>query len=520
LAKKGNRSAAEIDLTSFEFATAAACGSCHPGGGPLEYDRKGNRYDVFAADPKNNITSGGDNAFDGDYFKARWQESGVVEADCLMCHSPGYDMNARNRQLSVFNYKWAASAGAGIAEITGEVKKNEKPIIKYKADKFNAEGQFNLPIIKEVPTENCLFCHAETDWKKKGTSYSHRFDVHLRAGMKCVECHPAGTSAKDKRINSKEEHNFGKGDDPGALVRDDLDNTMITCEECHGKGLNRAPLMKHASFTDGSFEVHQEKIACQTCHVPQKSVKAALLQDSTVLNPKPRVPGLKRIWSFYGPDVKPWNYYGEVDLTKGKGKPLFFYTPQLRWYKKKIYPVSSLYSIWYGLKANDRKGLNQVFMQDIWGMWSQKDTYSLLSKIQEDNGDGFIEANRPEEIDAALKSMQAYLTSKGIGLKNQQVVLVKGNEMYLSGNKKISLQKEQYEYSAYGSTFKLSHDIAPAGAALGATGCADCHRKDAPFFTKPYMTDPFGADGKTKWIPAYKALNYSEEALKEQTQER
>jgi hypothetical protein len=159
-------------------------------------------------------------------------------------------------------------------------------------------------------------------------------------------------------------------------------------------------------------------------------------------------------------------------------------------------------------------------MQDIWGMWSQKDTYSLLSKIQDDNGDGFIEANRPEEIDAALKAMQAYLTNKGISLKSQQVVLVKGNEMYLSGNKKISLLKEPYEYSAYGSTFKLSHDIASAGAALGATGCADCHRKDAPFFSRPFMTDPFGADGKIKWIPAYKVLNYSEEALKEQTQER
>ena len=518
MAKKENTSGRDIDLTSFEFVTS--CGVCHPGGGSLEYDRNGNRYDRFAADTKSGITSGGDNRFDGDYYKAHWAETGVLEADCLMCHMPGYNMISRNKQLSMLNFQWAATAGAGLASVKGEVKKNEKPAVQYNGEKFDAEGRLNVPMIKKVPTENCLFCHSETDWKKKGTSYSHRFDVHLRAGMKCIECHPAGTSARDQRINSKEEHNFGKGDDPGALVRDDLDNTMITCEECHGKGLNRAPLMKHASFTDGSFEVHQEKIACQTCHVPQKAVKAALVQDSTVLNPKPRVPGLKRIWSFYGPDVKPWNYYGEVDLTKGKAKPLFFYTPQLRWYKEKIYPVSSLYSIWYGLKTNDRKGLNQVFMQDIWGMWSQKDTYSLLSKIKDDSGDGFLEANSPEEIDAALKSMQAFLTSKGFSLKNQQVVLVKGNEMYLSGNEKMSLQKEPYEYSAYGSTFKLSHDIAPAGAALGAAGCADCHRKDAPFFTHPYMTDPFGADGKIKFTPAYKMLKYSAEALKEQTQER
>jgi len=403
LAKKENASGKAIDMTSFDFAVS--CGKCHPGGGSLEYDRKGNRYDRFAAEQKNGIFSGGDNNFDGDYYKARWAETGVLEADCLLCHSPGYDIEKRNAQIAQLNFKWAAVAGAGVAEIKGAVKKGEKPSVQYLPDAFDSEGHLNIPMIKEAPTENCLFCHLETDWKKKGTSYSHRFDVHLRAGMKCVECHPAGTNAHDTRINSREEHNFGKGDDPGALVRNDLDNTGITCQECHEKGLNRAPVMQHAVFKDGSFDVHNDKISCQACHVSQKAVKAAQVQDSTVLNVQPRVPGLKRIWSFYGPDVKPWNYYGEVDLTKSKGKPLFFYRPQLRWYKGKLFPVNAMYSIWYGLKTEGRQGLDQVFMQDIWGMWSEKDGYPLLSKIRDGNGDGFIEANRPEEIEAAIRSM-------------------------------------------------------------------------------------------------------------------
>jgi len=278
--------------------------------------------------------------------------------------------------------------------------------------------------------------------------------------------------------------------------------------------------MKHASFTDGSFEVHQEKIAYQTCHVPQKAVKAALVQDSTVVNPQPRVPGLKRIWSFYGPDVKPWNYYGEVEFAKNKDKPWFFYTPQLRSYKGKLYSVNSLYSVWYGLKTAGKSGLDQVFMQDIWGLWSNVADYPLLAGITDDNSDGFKEANRAEEIDAAIDSMTAYLKKAGKLNKSQKIVLVKGNEMYVSGKEKVTLEKQPYEYSAYGSTFKLSHDIAPAGAALGASGCADCHRKDAPFFTRPVMTDPFGADGKIKWTPAHKMLNYTEDDLKQQTQER
>jgi len=47
LAPKTNPSARLIDMTSFDFVTAT-CGNCHPGGGPLEYDRAGKRYDGCA----------------------------------------------------------------------------------------------------------------------------------------------------------------------------------------------------------------------------------------------------------------------------------------------------------------------------------------------------------------------------------------------------------------------------------------------------------------------------------------
>ena len=45
LAPKKNAKARMIDMTSFDFVTAT-CGACHPGGGPLEYDRDGFRYDA------------------------------------------------------------------------------------------------------------------------------------------------------------------------------------------------------------------------------------------------------------------------------------------------------------------------------------------------------------------------------------------------------------------------------------------------------------------------------------------
>ena len=511
MAKKQNSSAREIDLTSFDFAVY--CGKCHPGGGPLEYDRKGNRYDLYAADPNNGITSGGENFFDGDYYKARWAATGVIEADCLLCHSPGYDIQERNAQIAQLNFKWAATAGSGVGSVKKRVRDGEHPVVRYNEDIFDAEGHIDVPIVKEVPVGNCLFCHRETDWKKKGTSYMPRFDVHLRAGMKCIECHPAGKNARDPRISTWEEHNFGKGDDPGSLVRDDLDDTVISCRECHAQGLNRAPVMRHASFSaSGSFDAHSDAMSCQVCHVPDKAVKAALVQDSTVFNPLPRVPKLKKIWSFYGPDAKPWNYYGEGDLGKQTDRPLFFYTPQLRRYKEKLYPVAGLYSIWYGLKNKDTPALDQVFMKDIYRMWTDENSYPRLAAITDDNGDGFIEINRPAEIDAAIDSMTSHLHTQGV-LKNRQVVLVDGADVYLSAHENYTLTSRPFEYSPYGSTFKLSHDIAPAGAALGAGGCSDCHQKDGPFFTRTYMVKPFDASGAMVTRPAYRVLRYSEDDL-------
>ena len=79
LAPKRNASAREIDMTSFDFVTAT-CGNCHPGGGPLEYDRDGKRYDAWMRDPASGLVAGGENGLDGDYYKARWSETGVIEA--------------------------------------------------------------------------------------------------------------------------------------------------------------------------------------------------------------------------------------------------------------------------------------------------------------------------------------------------------------------------------------------------------------------------------------------------------
>jgi len=88
LAKKVNTHPDQIDLTVYDFVGFSSparseppCGACHPGGGGLELDRDGSRYDErLSAEPELR------ESLDGDYYRSRWDASGVVEADCLICH--------------------------------------------------------------------------------------------------------------------------------------------------------------------------------------------------------------------------------------------------------------------------------------------------------------------------------------------------------------------------------------------------------------------------------------------------
>jgi len=511
LAPKQNSNARTIDMTSFDFITAT-CGNCHPGGGPLEFDRDGKRYDTWMKDPASGLTAGGDNNLDGDYYKARWSETGVVEADCLLCHQPEYNLNKRNAELANLNFRWAATAGAGFGQVEGKVQANEQPKVIYDKTKFNQEGNVVVHLVSEPRNETCLNCHAKPDWKKRGAGYMTRTDVHMVAGLSCLDCHSAGSNAVDPRIRGKEVHQFGKGDDPSGWVRNDLDNTMRTCENCHVEGYRNAPRATHAWLPP----LHMDSIACQTCHIPARAVKSALVQASDVYNPAPRIsPPPKHIWTFYDQEMNFWNHYGELELFTSKDKPTDITRPTLMRYKGKIYPGNLVHSAWVGFQEEGKPGLNQLFMKDFFQMWMQhradpQNKYPELAKISDDNKDDVIEINRPEEIDVLISSSKAHLAATGFPMNNRRLVWVSDNKAYFSSKEYRDLAHEQYEATAYASAYKFSHDIAPAPAALGAGGCIDCHKSGAPFFQGALLKTTFSAENASPiWGANYEILGVS-----------
>ena len=507
LAPKVNTTARIIDMTSFDFVIAT-CGNCHPGGGPLEFDREGFRYDKYMKD--RGMIAGGENGLDGDYFKARWSETGVIEADCLMCHMPEYRYKERNAHLNNLNFRWAASVGAGFATVTGKVAAGESPWLQYNRDRFDEEGNVMLHLAPEPRNENCLNCHAKPGWKKRGASFSPRTDVHIVAGMRCVDCHPSGSKAVDPRIKKREVHQIGKGDDPSGWVRNDLDNTMRDCETCHVKGWRNAPLAQHEWLAP----LHLEKISCETCHIPTRAVKSALVQASDVFNPAPRIsPPPKHIWTFYDQGMRFWNHYGELDLFTVQDQPTDISRPTLVRYKGKIYPANRVHSTWVGYEEEGKRGLNQLFMRDFFTMWIQHRSdpaqFPRLSRITDDNDDGIIEVNRPEEIDALLAATKEYLIKTGFPLEGKRLVWVSDSRVYYSSLQFKELEHKEYEATPYASVYKYSHDVAPARAALGAGGCTDCHRFGSHFFWGKVLDLPFSEDGSPRWIPAYRILGFS-----------
>jgi len=519
LSPKSNASARVMDLTAFSFM-AGSCGDCHPGGGPGEYDREGKRYDEWMRDSASGLTSGGDNGLDGDYYQARWADSGVLEADCLMCHQPEYDYAERNRQKGLLNFRWAPTAGSGLAKVSGSMKDGAPVEVAYDKARFAADGTVllgadpskRLHLVREPRDESCLECHAQPGWKKRGADYRPRTDVHLRAGLKCVDCHPAGSSATEPRISGYEEHQIGKGDDPGGLVRDDLDNTARTCADCHTSGNLGAPIPEH----EGLPETHLQTISCQACHIPQRAIAAAMVQTSDVLNPGPHIPVKnKPMWTFYGPDMKYLNHYANLGVQGYDDKPTAPYRPVLARYKGVIYPVNRVHSAWPAIETEGLTGLMEPRPQDVQAMWvaHQKDSsvYPALSRITDDNRDLVPEVNGPEEIDALIASVTEMLTSTAYPMEGKRVLWVMDDRAYSSGTEYRVIPKEPWEASPYANTHKYSHEVYPARAALGARGCTDCHAADSPFLWAPVVQYPFDGDARPVTVPQLTLLGMDEE---------
>ncbi|MBI1826102.1 MAG: hypothetical protein HY287_02210 [Planctomycetes bacterium] len=458
LASKNNASESEMDVSTFGWV--GACGGCHAGGGPGEFDRDGKRlydadtgkfgYELLGKTPQ-------DVVFDGDYAyqpetvqgsltSARWDITGLSEPDCLLCHTPdpqwnnGQNVNRRTWRSAVLGaytnlvdddgaqvpaFAAAGAAGQGwfssIAMAAGVATKLQ---LDYSVGVMrgslieNFDHTVALPqtAVDYPPRDNaCWGCHGPIGFlESRGSTWFDDRDVHYRQFNRmndadptndipaarsavCVVCHPGQL-----------DHNFAKGNSISKHFRDELDYVnMRTCRDCHLTILpNGQPNPnKHPDAPDvpGNVTVHLIGFF-EGENGPMKVLSCQFCH----------VPY---------PLMNPARAFGDATLTGVRIKHMTneFYSAD------PLNPTNPDKSRWYpGAQwKKDKDGVERVFPTHwwfhlYWADWNQNGTpddltddavvpipmWKLLQAtggqplpgITDDNGDGIKEINRPEEI--------------------------------------------------------------------------------------------------------------------------
>jgi hypothetical protein len=150
-------------------------------------------------------------------------EEDLANVDCLICHGPDYERTVVETEGG--ELRFAPVEGLGLLAAAQAAQR---------------------------PTnEMCARCHLDAstgpNFKHGDYPTSPEVDVHLAAGVQCLDCHPT------------EEHKIGGA---GDLAAQGLPQVAVACANCHGAqphtGDNGAILNS----------IHVNRVACQTCHIP------------------------------------------------------------------------------------------------------------------------------------------------------------------------------------------------------------------------------------------------------------
>lgn len=497
MAAKVNASADTIDLTAYDYV--ASCGACHPGGGSFEFQRN---PDGTAGTARYNASAeAAAPDFDGDYWtlatggtgqKSRWAASGVVEADCLLCHLPGYNIGARNAQLARRNYQWSAAAGLG-ATVTGAVLSDGAftgvtPSVSYSgAVVFDGANVNGALIAARPPAGNCLFCHEASDTKKRALEWSGAYDVHAGAGKHCLDCHGMVDPAdQDRDWTTNGQHNIGKGYARLGSVRNDLDGTMArTCAGCHLGGEDAGapnPTAAHGA-TFPQLDFHFAKLACESCHIPDLKWNQGYLIDMSagtqwwVLS-NGLTPGSPAHFNtLYSDGATGWKPFLKRYDPDGPAGPL----------APKYFPFGAKSSAWFGNLDPATGEVQPIFLRHVKAAYAAAGAGSTATVHLVGGGT----ATRPSvHGETAIQAMIDELKVAQNGHPAFPNPVYVGAEILGYDAQGTFRVLSEYEAESC-HDFSVNHDVQPAANALGARGCGDCHAPGTALYN-PQVRDVTG----------------------------
>ncbi|MFC1782389.1 hypothetical protein ACFL02_02245 [Planctomycetota bacterium] len=406
--------------------------------------------------------------------------SGEFEINCLTCHNADRRQDQSEAALQVLreNFRWTPAAASGVAQVTGiastvpptydvfmglppDDNSQQPPKVHYDNSRFDRENRVFFDIVRRVPNNRCYFCHS-TQWlgMDQFNEWRRDEDVHLAAGLMCVDCHRHGVDHMMVRGYEGEKRPAA----PEAVP-------SLTCRGCHilnpedeygvelpsTSGRLGAPRPKHT----GIPLTHFDKLTCTACH----SGPRPALQTQRVRTPRIHRLGLHGVHrqDYTLPHVQTPVF---VRNTDGKIEPTKLIWPAF-WGLMKNDKITPIDVDVVKQKAADILNTENAPRQDDWPVLSEEQIAHTLSLLKE-----------PDD--------------------QVRAVYIAGGKLYQldERNKLTSADHE----AAQPYTWPMAHDVRSAPQSLGYNGrCTDCHGKMGPiFFGKVAVDTPLqdrqGAD--------------------------
>jgi hypothetical protein len=420
--------------------------------------------------------------------------SGKLEINCLACHNAHYgeDMggvNGYSVQVSANqNFRWAAAGASEIAELTGSAAQmtglydpfifdpdiKDPPKMTYEKEAFNSKDEVLFDIVREVPNERCYYCHSnlyETS-NEKTEKWTQDEDVHIAAGLKCVDCHRGGI-----------EHNITKGYPGEESFSDNPMAPVTTCEGCHLPKENEipeagrfgAPIPKHA----GIPTVHFDKLTCTACH------SGPWPREETIYTKTSRAHKL-----------------GTPNVRKEADTLPHIFSPVLA----KERPVISESAGETYTTIDGKLAPHKILWPSFWAVLDSNSVKPIEISVV----DGVI---RPmfDKLDLTYREGWPQLTTET--LTNALSVLSKkinAKAAYVSAGKLYSLDDSgqltgQENPAAEPYLWPVAHNVRPAAQSLGVRYCTDCHETKGAFFFGKVKVDSPVAD---EWLSTRKMIEF------------
>jgi hypothetical protein len=421
----------------------------------------------------------------------------------MVCHavSGAYDFDLRRRQIADDNFAWAPTAAIRLGVIDGQVSRmkddvdpndeatQEKlPKVAYDPSAFASDGSVFMDLVREPTSNACYQCHSNRTVGTSGIEprWIHDEDVHLRAGMACIDCHRNGIDHHIVRGFDGEQHPSGQNVETlscsGCHLGSQHDGDEISDDVLARAGRLGAPKPLHA----GLPPIHLEKLSCTACHsgpVPRDEATRIMTSLAHGLGEKGHRTGLE-MPAIVGPvytkgddgRVYPhrsmWPaYWGFV--REGKVEPI---------------PPEQVYDLTRRALRVRKDFIEEVLQPKLSSSKEKEILGEERAKLGEDEWSDSerakVEAAKAEQGRQQFnEKVYAALEAIETEMKVERAVYVSSGMIYAKGEEESLKTIDLKDDKATGMiSWPLAHNVRPAGWSLGVAGCLECHSESGKIF--------------------------------------